>query len=58
MPIKECCQKPENLSPPELTGAPQETMQRCKVCNCRHFRITVDPGRYTAKLGGIGRKEG
>ena len=54
MAIKECCKKPENLGPPEATGAPQETVRRCIVCGCRHFRLTVDPGVYKAKLAGIG----
>ena len=53
--IKECCKKPENLGPSEPTGAPQETMRRCKVCNCRHFRLTVEPGLYVAKLSQLGR---
>jgi len=49
MAIKDCCQKLENLSPPEPTGAPQETMQRCRVCKCRHFRLIIDPGKYVAR---------
>ena len=57
MAIKECCKKPENLGPPQVS-APHETMRRCKVCNCRHFRLTVEPGMYVAKLSGIGGSHG
>ncbi|KKK71069.1 hypothetical protein LCGC14_2917660 [marine sediment metagenome] len=53
MGIKECCKKPENLGPPQAS-APHETMRRCKVCNCRHFRLTVEPGMYVAKLSQLG----
>lgn len=56
MAIKECCKNPANLGPPGPTGAPQETMRRCRVCNCRHFRLTVDPGVYKAKMAGLGGK--
>lgn len=50
MPVKECCKNLENLGPEEPTGEPQETMRRCQVCKCRHFRLTVVPGRYEARL--------
>ena len=57
MAIKECCQKEENLGPPEATGAPQETMRRCKVCNCRHFRLSLEPGQYVAKMSQLGGRD-
>lgn len=56
---KECCQQEENLSPPEPTGGPRETMRRCKVCQCRHFTATIDPmhlGIFPAKKSEPGRK--
>jgi hypothetical protein len=54
--IKECCRKPENLSPPEPSGPPGEMMQRCQVCQCRHFRLSLDPGQYKALLSTLGKQ--
>ena len=40
---KECCQKVENL---ELRlYRPDLVINVCKVCGCRHFELTVDPGK-------------
>jgi len=45
--VKECCQKARNLV---LRAEDQDVQQsdklvrRCKVCDCRHIEITVEPG--------------
>ena len=47
---KDCCKDPENL---ELTQVNTDLLVNvCKVCGCRHFELTVDPG----KLGMVGAK--
>lgn len=51
---KECCRDPKNLGAPEKDG-PDLTIQRCQVCGCRHFLLSVDPGSIGlrgAKVGG------
>lgn len=44
---KDCCRKVENLYRRE--NDPEERVDliimRCKVCECRHFELTADPGR-------------
>ncbi len=41
---KECCNQVENL---ELQQGDKSDLKilRCKVCGCRHFELTVDPGK-------------
>lgn len=45
---KECCTKEENLGPvvPERVDL---IYRRCKVCSCRHFELTVDPGKFSVR---------
>ena len=45
---KECCQKQENL---ELhkTDDSDLIFYKCKVCGCRHFELTVQPGIIFSK---------
>jgi len=40
---KECCKQPENLVPKQ--ERPDLFINVCKVCGCRHFELTVDPGK-------------
>lgn len=44
--MKECCKNPDNLyrrenDPEEQPGV---TINRCKVCGCRHFEMEAEPG--------------
>lgn len=51
--VKECCANLDNRSEPEaVEGNPEGDLvfTRCKVCQCRHFELTVDVG----KLGALG----
>lgn len=55
-PIKECCQDPANLEEQE-SGKPDLTLRVCRMCGCRHFELTVDPGKFGVTgvtLGGAG----
>lgn len=40
---KECCQKEENLFLHEKR--PDLVVMKCKVCGCRHFEATLEPGK-------------
>lgn len=43
---KACCQQEENLLPyEEPTAPPDAEVKKCKVCGCRHFVVTMDPGK-------------
>jgi hypothetical protein len=43
---KKCCRNPDNLGPHEPASPDgQLTVQRCRVCGCRHFESRVDPGQ-------------
>ena len=39
---KECCQQQENLEVAEQRD--NLIIRQCKVCLCRHFELSVDPG--------------
>ena len=45
MPVNACCEDPGNLSAPECPNPaqPDATVQTCRVCGRRHFRLKVDP---------------
>jgi hypothetical protein len=44
--MESCCENLENRTESEpVEGKPDLTVQRCVVCNRRHFELTVDPGR-------------
>lgn len=45
---KECCKVVENLEKQD-TGKPELEMWKCKVCGCRHFELSADPGVYALK---------
>jgi len=38
-----CCAIPENLHE-EPSGKEDLVLRRCRVCQCRHFELTMDPG--------------
>lgn len=52
---KECCKDPANLyrreNDPEERG--DLVIYRCKVCECRHFELTADPGKLGLKVTSI-----
>lgn len=45
---KECCKDETNLGP-VVQHRPDVTYRRCKVCQCRHFEWTVDPGKMFSR---------
>lgn len=47
---KECCKNVENLVPSQ--ERPDLIINVCKVCNCRHFELSVDIGSLGLK--GVG----
>ncbi len=49
---KECCRKEENLIPSQ--ERPDLIIKICRICHCRHFEVTLDPG----KLGVTGIQVG
>jgi hypothetical protein len=34
-----------------------ETLRRCRVCGCRHFELTADPGHYALRGQPAGGKD-
>jgi len=40
---KDCCKVPENLER-KLTGRDDLELYVCRVCGCRHFEATAEPG--------------
>ncbi len=50
--VKDCCKKDENLD--ESKAGPLTTLT-CRVCECRHRILKVEPGSYAfrEKKGGI-----
>lgn len=50
---KDCCRLEENLGAPE-TDAPDRWFRRCRVCQCRHFVLKVDPGRIGIRGNALG----
>lgn len=51
--MKPCCADPKNLTYVENNKDRQ--VRRCKVCNCRHYRIYAEKGDLGAKLKPLGR---
>lgn len=45
---KSCCRDQKNLHVIEEVG--DRVTRRCRVCKCRHFELTVDPGRLGVQL--------
>lgn len=39
-----CCNDPENLLPHREPNRPEGEAVKCRVCGCRHFELSVDPG--------------
>lgn len=39
--VKDCCKQESNLEFTRLNK--DEVCNKCKVCGCRHFELTVDP---------------
>ena len=43
-----CCNKPENM---DIQHPHKDvTIEVCKVCSRRHFRLRVDPGKLNTKM--------
>jgi hypothetical protein len=42
--VKDCCTNPNNLRVTEQRG--DLVVKTCHVCQCRHFEVTVDPGKF------------
>lgn len=41
--MNECCQKSDNLEK-QPSDKPELRILKCKICGCRHFELSVDPG--------------
>jgi hypothetical protein len=50
---KECCRDEKNLGP-VVQERKDLTYRRCQVCQCRHFELTVEPGRLGLRGGQVG----
>ena len=50
---KECCRLTENLEL-QPSDKPDLTFQKCKICGCRHFEVTLDPGNLGLVGGRVG----
>jgi hypothetical protein len=51
---KECCKQEDNLGP-VVQEREDLIYRRCRVCQCRHFELTVDPlrlGIHGSNMGG------
>ena len=51
---KECCRDPQNLQPAPEFEKPGLSVRRCKVCGCRHFELSVEPGKLGLLGGALG----
>lgn len=51
--MKPCCANEKNLT--YLENTKDRQVQRCKVCNNRHYRLFAEPGRLGATLKPLGR---
>jgi hypothetical protein len=56
---KACCQDNDNLEVVERRAvqgsAPADlVVRKCKVCGCRHFELTIDPGKLGLTMSGVG----
>jgi hypothetical protein len=40
--VKDCCKQEVNLVLTRISL--DEVVNKCQVCGCRHFELTVDPG--------------
>lgn len=49
---KDCCKVQENLYIDEQR--PDLVVYRCKLCDCRHFELSVSPGKIGLQGGEIG----
>lgn len=49
MSIKPCCQAPEHRETEHDT--PTLTVERCRICQCRHYVLRVDPVRVGVEGG-------
>jgi len=49
--MKPCCQDPANREARQET--PDLVVSVCQVCGCRHFELTVDPGKLMAEGKGL-----
>jgi hypothetical protein len=46
--VKECCKRPENLF--QLDSDNKDlVINKCRVCGCRHFELSVDVGKFISK---------
>jgi len=48
---KECCEDPANLVPQQVRD--DLVVNVCRVCKCRHFELTVKPGKLNAEVSDI-----
>jgi hypothetical protein len=53
---KDCCKDPANLYRREndQEERPDLVVRRCRVCECRHFELTADPGKLGLRGSPIG----
>jgi len=40
---KDCCKLEENLEL-QPSDKPELVIRKCRICNCRHFELTMEPG--------------
>lgn len=48
--MKECCKDLDNRTEPVASDIPDEVIQKCKICGCRHFNQKMDTGRLGLKF--------
>lgn len=51
---KPCCQDPANIYQRAEEQRADLRVDRCRVCECRHFRVTVDPVRMGMRGHDVG----
>lgn len=49
---KPCCKNPLNLK--KHQERPDLVIRKCMLCGCRHFELTMDPGKIGFKLAPLG----
>lgn len=52
--VKACCLDESNLEPMPDESRGDLKVRRCRVCGCRHRRLTLDPMRMGVRVEPLG----
>lgn len=52
--VKDCCKDAANMDPLPEESRGDLQVKRCRVCGCRHRRLTLDPMRLGVQVKPLG----